>query len=150
MSKVREYTPRIYNYPEREAQNRKLGLKGEAFVLKYEQYRLISAGRKDLAQEVEWTSQEKGDGAGYDLRSFRVENKNGNEKELYIEVKTTKSGKYMPFYITDNEIAFAQEHVNDYSLYRVFDFKEVPRLFIVNGCLTNYVRLLPKLYSASF
>ena len=53
---VREYAPRHYNYAAREGHNRRLGERGEEFVLRLEQRRLASLGREDLVDEVEWTS----------------------------------------------------------------------------------------------
>ena len=66
----REFKPKHINYAEKEARNRTLGQRGEEFVLAVEKARLASLGREDLIQEIEWTSKEKGDGAGYDIRSF--------------------------------------------------------------------------------
>lgn len=62
---VRKFDP-----AERDARNRKLGKQGEELVYLREQHELRKAGRKDLAKEVEWTSEVRGDGAGYDIRSF--------------------------------------------------------------------------------
>lgn len=143
---LRAYKPRIYNFSEREAHNRRLGERGEAFVLEYEKYRLKSLGRSDLANEIQWTSKVKGDGAGYDIRSFHGE----RDDELYIEVKTTNSGKYQPFYISDNEVAFSEENPNRYSLYRVFEFRNQPKLFKLDGSINQHVVLTAKQYQAGF
>jgi len=144
--KVREFNPRQYNFAERENRNRKLGLAGEEFVLEYEKYRLNAAGRDDLAKEVEWTSQKKGDGAGYDIRSFDL----ADEKELFIEVKTTNSGKYQPFLISDNEVAFSEIYADQYALRRVFEYRKYPKIFTLAGNLADHVNLYPKTYRASF
>lgn len=149
-SRSREYTPRIYNFGEREQANRQLGLAGEEFVMAYEQFRLQAAGRPDLAQELEWTSRDKGDGAGYDIRSFDVSNAKKEESELFIEVKATRSGKYMPFYISDNEVAFSEEYANQYSLYRVFQLDKNPGMFTLPGSVRANVRLEARTYRASF
>lgn len=146
LNTAREFIPRLYNYGEREARNRKLGICGEELVLKYEQQRLMQAGRRDLANEIEWTSKEKGDGAGYDIRSFDET----CEAERFIEVKTTNLGKYQPFLISDNEVAFSDEHANQYALYRVFQMKADPRIFTLYGRIGQHVDLLPKVYQASF
>lgn len=141
----REFIPRKYNFPEREASNRKLGLAGEQFVLDFEKHRMRQAGRADLVSEIEWTSQERGDGAGYDIRSFRPD----EDKELFIEVKTTNGGKYQPFLISQNEVAFSQERAEDYALYRVFTFRTCPRIYVLEGMLSGQVKLVPKIFSAS-
>ena len=49
----------------------------------------------DLARKVEWTSQERGDGAGYDIRSFSAA---GDER--LIEVKATRGGPTTDFFVT--------------------------------------------------
>lgn len=67
---LREFQPRIYNFSEREERNRRLGTAGEQFVLDFERHRLIALGRPDLAASIEWTSVDRGDGAGYDIRSL--------------------------------------------------------------------------------
>ncbi|WP_126454372.1 DUF3883 domain-containing protein [Sulfuriflexus mobilis] len=143
---VRDFIPRQYNFTDRERQNRKLGVSGEEFVLRYERQRLSKAGREDLVNDVEWTSQVKGDGAGYDIRSFNPD----NEAELFIEVKTTKLGKYLPFYISDNEVEFSKLHQEQYSLYRVFEFRKDPKLFILDGDISERINLHATIYRASF
>ncbi|TDY03997.1 DUF3883 domain-containing protein [Thiohalophilus thiocyanatoxydans] len=143
---AREFNPGHYNFAAREERNRRLGQLGEEFVLEFEKYRLEQAGRLDLAREVEWTSQKLGDGAGYDIRSFDAQ----YEEELFIEVKTTNSGKYQPFMISDNEVAFSASTEDKYALYRVFDFRCNARIFTLQGNINENVKLQPKLYRASF
>ena len=105
--RTREFTPRFYDFAEREVGNRQMGERGEEFALQFERNRLTFMNRDDLAREVEWTSKERGDGAGYDIRSFDPE----NDKELFIEVKTSNCGKYQPFYISENEVAFSKDYL---------------------------------------
>ena len=138
--------PRIINYSEREARNKKLGANGEEFVMKIERERLLEMGREDLAKEVQWTSKEKGDGAGYDIRSF----KGPTDEELFIEVKTTNSGKYQPFFISANEVEFSNEFAHNFSLYRLFSFSRTPAIFELRGAVEMHVRLTPKTFSATF
>lgn len=145
-NRVREYEPRHYNYGERESQNRRLGESGEKFVIEYEKFRLERLGRRDLANTIEWTSKERGDGAGYDIRSFNPE----SEAELFIEVKTTNSGKYQPFIISDNEVAFSEERAKHYALYRVFEFKDRPKIFTLPGSIREHVNLVARQYAAIF
>lgn len=141
-----DYTPVKFNYAEIENRNRALGASGEEFVLKYEQHRLAQAGRSDLAKEVEWTAKELGDGAGYDIRSFDET----HDTERFIEVKTTNSGKYQPFLITKNEVSFSTTRADKYVLYRVFNFRSTPRLFLLPGNIQQHVNLSPRVYRASF
>jgi len=144
--RIRKYAPKHYNYAAREGHNRRLGERGEEFVLRLEKRRLASLGREDLVDKVEWTSKTRGDGAGYDIRSFNGE----TEQELFVEVKTTNSGKYQPFMISDNEVAFSEEHPDQYSLYRVFQFKNDPRMFTLYGSIRQHVNLLVREYTAAF
>jgi len=141
-----QYLAKRVDYTEREFRNRQLGLKSEQFVFNLERERLVKAGRPDLAREVEWSSQERGDGLGFDIRSFDLE----RETELFVEVKATNSGKYQPFYISENERAFSNDFADAYSLYRVYEFREAPRIFILSGAVEQYVQLFPTNYRAEF
>jgi len=142
----RQYLARKINYTERERNNRQLGERGEAFVIEFERYRLQQANRDDLAKEVEWSSSEKGDGLGYDVRSFDPL----RDEELFIEVKTTNSGKYQPFFISENEVAFSKERAQNYSLYRVYNFRSQARIFQLNGAVDQHIHLKAQSYKASF
>lgn len=130
-------TPAKIDFAQRELKNRKLGLCGEELVLNYEKHRLTSAGRKDLAANVEWVSQTKGDGAGFDICSFDLT----TEKERFIEVKTTNSGIHQPFYISSNEVKFSEAKAEQYALYRVFEYKFSPNLFILEGNIRQHIQL---------
>ena len=135
---------RHINYAEREARNRRLGERGEEFALEYEKFRLKYLGRDDLLSDIEWTSKIKGDGAGYDIRSFDGQTDN----ELFIEVKTTNSGRYQPFLITQNEVVFSEKRDSQYALYRLFCFSRDPHMFSLPGCIKQHVALDPQLYKA--
>ena len=70
---------------------------------------------------------------------------------MFIEVKTTNSGKYQPFYISQNEVEFSREFNQQYSLYRVYDFrKRERRLYRMPGFVEDHVSLNPILYRAGF
>ena len=148
----RNYLARHVNYSQREAENRDLGESGEKFVLEFEQFHLKRVGREDLAREVEWSSKKQGDGLGYDVRSFPIGDDGvAKEEEMFIEVKTTNSGKYQPFYISQNEVEFSREFRHQYSLYRVYDFrKRGRRLYRMPGFVKDHVSLNPILYRAGF
>ena len=138
------FEPRRIDYAAREARNRQLGEQGEKFALEYEKFRLRRMGRDDLISSVEWTSKERGDGIGYDIRSF-----DGlTDNELFIEIKTTNSGMYQPFLITQNEVAFSETIDSQYALYRLFNFSRNPRMFSLPGCIKQHVALAPQLYKA--
>lgn len=140
------FKPSHLDYSLRESRNRQLGLRGEEFVLEVEKRRLSSLGREDLVVDIEWTSSAKGDGAGYDIRSFQGK----SDEELFIEVKTTNSGKYQPFLITSNEVTFSDKYRDSYSLYRVFDFRGKPNIFVLDGLITDHVNVIPQVLKASF
>ena len=142
----RTYIARRTNFSTRELHNRNLGRHGERLVLEYERHRLKESSRADLADEVEWSSVEKGDGLGYDIRSFDAQ----YESELFIEVKTTGSGKYQPFFLSENERAFSIEYAPKYRLFRVYDFIRDPRFFVLSGEVEQHVTLIAELYKASF
>ena len=142
----RQYLARSINFSEREQRNKKLGERGESFVIEYEKYRLTQAGRRDLARDIAWASRDEGDGLGFDIRSFDPT----TEQPLFLEVKTTQSGKYQPFYISENERAFSNDYADDYRLYRVFQFAKQPRLFILPGAIEQHAELLPQQYQAAF
>ncbi|MDR8391407.1 DUF3883 domain-containing protein [Aliifodinibius sp. S!AR15-10] len=118
------------NYYVREQRNKKLGLLGEKFVIKYEKQKLLTIGQENLADKIEHISQTVGDSAGFDILSF---DDKGNEK--FIEVKTTKLDKNSPFYFTRNELGLSRNKNDQYSLYRVFRFQKKPQFYQLQGAL---------------
>jgi len=72
------------------------------------------------------------------------------DKELYIEVKTTRFGIASQFYISPNEVNFSKAKSEQYSLYRVYDFDRKPRIFSLDGDITQYVHLQALSYRAYF
>jgi hypothetical protein len=135
---------RRFDFLAREARNRSLGEAGEQFVLQAEDQRLRAAGRKVLANRIEHVAQTQGDGLGYDVLSF---DESGAER--LIEVKTTNFGPYTPFFATANEVDVSRELSHQYFLYRVFDFRDRPRIFSLSGDLSLRVTLTPIAYRAS-
>jgi hypothetical protein len=93
------------DYSLKEANDRKLGCAAELAVLANEKKRLVDAGRPDLAEKITHVSTIEGDGAGYDIRSFRLDG-----TVIYIEVKATGGNSSTPFFMSANEIAFAKTH----------------------------------------
>jgi len=128
----RPYITLPVNYLEREARNRVLGEAGEIFVVNLEQARLIRDGREDLASRIEHVAKTKGDGEGFDVLSFER-----SCAERLIEVKTTKYGKEAPFYVSRNELVVSEEQAKQYHLYRVFEFRQSPKLFSLKGALSK-------------
>lgn len=137
--------PRRIDFAARDESNRRLGRAGEQWVLGYEQQRLNEAGCSELFGRVDWVSDRLGDGAGYDILSFE-----DRERERYIEVKTTNGGPTSSFIVTRNELQFSCEAGEQFWLYRVFAFRESPRLFMLQGNLSRHVHLEAMDYRASF
>ncbi|XXK32553.1 DUF3427 domain-containing protein [Rhodobacteraceae bacterium nBUS_24] len=132
----------------REASNKRLGLAGELFVLEVEKQNLIEKGLSQLADRVEHVSQTKGDGAGYDIRSFNL-----HGEDRFIEVKTTQGGIKSNFFVTPNELEFGKFNANKYVLIRVFNFcLEVGKgdYFELIGDPSSHVNLTATNYRASF
>lgn len=139
------FLPIKINYLAREQNNRLLGEKGEQLVFNYETWRLKSEGKNNLADKIEWVSKDKGDGLGYDILS-----KNNNGTDRFIEVKTTKLSKETPIYLSHNELAFASFKGKEFYLYRVFNFKEKPKLFIKQGKYESFCQLKAQSYKGFF
>ncbi|HVG02140.1 MAG TPA: DUF3883 domain-containing protein [Nitrospira sp.] len=137
---IRKYDPGM-----RDARNRKLGRQGEELVVLYEQRRLASGGREDLALKVEWTSEARGDGAGYDIASFELDG-----RERLIEVKTTNGPARTPFYLSENERAFSEERPEAFRLFRLYNFLKGPAAFELTPPLEGWVTLNPVSYRATF
>lgn len=134
------------DFVRRDAQNRVLGRLGEELVFELEKRRLHDdAQRPELARQVEWTSDVRGDGAGYDIASF---NQDGSRR--YIEVKTTGLGKAFPFYVSANEVRCSETLKDAFHLYRVFRFSRSPGLFILPGALSETCALDAAQYQARF
>lgn len=140
---VRQRFPRKLDFPALDEQNRTLGQKGEEWVIRYEQQRLRDSGWPNLADQIEWTSQEKGDGTGYDIKSF-----NDDGSTRYIEVKTTNAGASTPFYVSKNEVDFSDEVGESFFIYRVFEFSTDPKFYELQGSLKITASLEATAYRA--
>lgn len=137
---VRKFDPAL-----RDARNRALGRDGEERILHHEQAGLRAAGRDDLARKVEWTSAERGDGAGYDIRSF-----DASGRERLIEVKTTTGHATTPFFLSENERAFSDERPDAFKLVRLYDFAREPRAFELTPPLDRSLLLRAAVWRAQF
>lgn len=137
---VRKFDP-----AQRDARNRALGRRGEERVFMHEQARLRDAGRPDLARKVRWISEEDGDGAGYDVRSF-----DPTGKERLLEVKTTVGHNTTPFFLSENEREFSEERPDAFRLARVYDFARQPKAFELVPPLDKCVMLRAANWRAEF
>ena len=121
---------------EKDANCKEIGLDGEKWVVHFEKSRLLSAGRKDLAENVEHVSVTRGDGLGYDVLSYDTE-----EREIHIEVKTTPFKIGTPFIISRNELDHSRDYPQAARLYRVFELYQQPRLYMLAGALDDKLNL---------
>jgi hypothetical protein len=141
------YAPRFSaarrDYLAQEARNRSLGRAGELFVAELEARRLFESGRKKLADRVEHVAATQGDGLGFDVLSYEIDG-----CERLIEVKTTSFGNLTPFYVSRNELARSHQDEPVYRLYRLFDFRDRPRLFELQGQITTHCVIEPTTYLA--
>ena len=137
---IRRFDPAV-----RDARARALGEAGEAFLFQAEKDWLSANGRDDLANKVRWVAKEDGDGAGFDILSF---SKRGEER--WLEVKTTNGPSTTPFWISENERRVSEEHRDVFRLTRLYDFSRGPAAFRLRPPLTDYVRLIPAQYRATF
>ena len=133
------------DYLEREARNRTLGQAGELLALRFEKWRLQRLGAEQLSKKVEHVSSTRGDGLGFDILSFEPDG-----RERYVEVKTTAFGQRTPFFVTANEVRFAQEKAQQFKLYRFYEFRTSPRMFELSGAIERHCRLDPSTFSAHF
>ena len=113
--------------------------------MRFEKWRLISAGKEKFAEQIKWISQIEGDGAGFVILS-----KNNNGTDKYIEVKTTKLGKETPSFFSRNELSFSTQHSTDFNLFRLFNFENEAKMFIKNGCLDKICHSIPISYKGFF
>lgn len=130
------FSPARRDYLAQESRNRSLGRAGELFVLELEVRRLHVAGKKALSERVEHVAGTQGDGLGFDVLSFEE-----NGRERLIEVKTTAFGELTPFFVSRNELARSEADTDQYQLYRLFDFRDRPRLFALPGRISMHCQL---------
>jgi hypothetical protein len=136
---------RRFDVAARDERNRTLGRAGEERVMQHECQTLRNLGRDDLARRVRWVSREDGDGAGYDIASFRRDG-----RDRLIEVKTTNGWDRTPFHISRNELAVAEERREEWYLFRLYDFARQPQAFELRPPLDAHVSLTATQFLASF
>lgn len=135
------------DYTKMEKEKKDLGDFCEEMVFYREKEMLKNAGRLDLLDEVIWISKEKGDGAGYDIESFR---KVGNQyQKIYIEVKGTNKNQFDDFYITINEILASHKYKEQYYICQIINAKKQnPKIKYTQGEVDKNFKLEPILYKA--
>lgn len=143
---ARARLPRKVDYASRDEVNRNLGRAGEHWTLAYEQHRLTELGCPELFQQVSWVSDRLGDGAGYDILSFEAD----TQAQRFIEVKTTNGAHETAFIISRNELDFSREVGEAFFLYRLFQFRDEPALYMLRGDVSKHVHLEALDYRATF
>jgi len=121
------------DYAKKDRLFRGLGLLGEEWAIIYEKERL---GKLGIDFEVRHSSLLDGDGIGYDILSVEDD----GVTPRYIEVKTTTGGVKQPFYYSDNELQFSEQHRKNYYVYRVFNFKSANKqadILVIHGSLKD-------------
>ena len=137
--------PRKVDFASRDESNRNLGRAGEQWAIDFEHQRLAEAGLPELLQRLDWVSDRLGDGAGYDILSYDAPG-----QPRYIEVKTTNGAHASSFLISRNELDFSQESGDAFFLYRIFEFRRSPSLYMLRGDVSKQLHLEPMDYRASF
>lgn len=102
-------------------------------------------GNPELFHRLDWVSDARGDGAGFDILSSDDE-----ANHRFIEVKTTNGGVDSSSLISHNELEFFKEACEQFHLHRVFQSRDGPRLFMLSGDLFQHVHLKAPDYRASF
>lgn len=120
----------------------------ERLVYVSEQLKLRELNRDDLADKVKWISRDSGDGFGYDIQSYDLD-ETGKEYEIHIEVKSTKNIND-DFIMSKNEYEYAKEHKDTYRLYRVGRVKtNSPVCKVINVDLDDVFVFEPNEYKVS-
>lgn len=129
----------------------KQGIINEEVIFKQERKRLVEEGTIEQVKKMDEFFENKKENEGFDILSFKKA-ENGEYKEMYIEVKSTKENEGTPIDITSNEVEFAKEHIEDYYLYRIVNSNTDQRyLKIVTGeelfSKYNFIPTSFKIYS---
>ena len=126
-----------HDYIKESIKQTQIGERGERLVFEFEKKKLHSAQKKGKIESADkylkWVSLED-DSVGYDILSYDVE----NDIPIYIEVKATTGGKTTPFYISNSELSFSKDNVENYRLYRVFNLKnDVAEFYELSGDIST-------------
>jgi hypothetical protein len=130
------------DYAKSQRVNAETGKLGEFIVFQHEK-KLLKNYKID--KEVEWVSVED-DSQVYDILSYDL--KDGKVLKKFIEVKTTKSGKYEPFYISKNEMDKFKSNDN-FVIYRVYDIDKnnhKAKFYEIKSLDESTFEILPKDY----
>lgn len=142
--------PKNRNFEKTDKENKLTGILGEKLVLDYERQRLRELDISDVEEKVYLTSSKKEKyGNAYPCDVISYDPSTG--KEIFIEVKTTRSSIDTPFYISAEEVQFSIEHADAYKLYRVFDALKngAPKFYETKGKVEDNFLLKNERYIAN-
>lgn len=142
-----EFKAKHINFENKNKRNHELGYLGELMVMQYEKEYLLENNKSLFSTLVNHTSKTEGDGAGYDIQSFGLD-----DKIKYIEVKTTTGDIDTPFYLSAREILFSKLHSGNYFLYRIYNYDITNCsgfMYILNGNLEKILKLEPVTFRAT-
>lgn len=117
------------DYLEKTKSNIKIGNIGELLVLELEKQKMLDHKREDLINKIEHNSLVD-DSLGFDIKSFDFDD-NGNEYQIYIEVKTTDLNCNSSFFITTAELNALTKYKDKYYIYRVIN--DTKTYYRING-----------------
>jgi hypothetical protein len=130
------------DYIQKAKESARTGLVGEELVLQWEKDRLIKEGYDNLVEQIKWISKQT-DTYGYDIESFQIQ-PNGEQKRIFIEVKTTVSKYDTDFFVSANEVEKSNQLGSEYWVYRIFDCdSESPKLYKVKGKISDNFEIDP-------
>ncbi len=125
------------------------GVINEKKIFEIELTRLMEEKAEKQVEEMKKFFENKKENEGFDILSFEL-NDNNVYVEKYIEVKSTKGGESTPIDITDDEIDFAINHIDNYYLYRIYNSDtNNPKYKIITGIELldeSSYRLVPSTY----
>lgn len=125
-------------------QKKEIGDIGENHVINFEKERLKGILDDNKIECISHVSKFD-DTAGYDIKSF-----DENGEDIYIEVKTTTSKINMPFFFSANEYKKMHELRDKYFIYRVFNIKEQPTLYIIKYEEINKLSFETDVYKVNY
>ncbi|MFK3941854.1 DUF3883 domain-containing protein [Pseudomonas monteilii] len=103
--------------------NQKLGSVGELIILEAERKKVSEEFGEQYFSRVVHVSQVEGDGAGYDIRTLRE--RDGEVFDYYIEVKATTGDENTDFFMSENEIGFANANLDSYEVVRIYSLNQI-------------------------
>ena len=140
--------PRKIDFEKINKEKKKIGDFCEEMVLCKEKERMIQEGRPDLVDEIIWMPKQKGDGAGYDIESFRKFGE--NYEKIYIEVKGTNKSQVDHFYVTINELKASWEYKDKYFICQITNAKKNnPKIKFTQGEIDKNFKLDAIQYEAT-